>query len=170
MLFVDYLLLAILLVSTLLSLFRGFFKEALSLISWIVAIWAAAQFGPMVAEMLGGTVESYTLRLWGGRGLIVVGLLFLGGLISWLISTLLENTGLSGTDRAVGMVFGLARGAVLVGVFVLLLEFAGFAEASWWDDSKLIPYAAPVADLVREVAEDGMEYLDIDEQPASKLL
>jgi len=60
------------------------------------------------------------------------------------------------------MVFGLARGIILAGVAVLVLEFAGFSESSWWKDSKLIPYAAPVADFVADAAEEGIDYLDVD--------
>jgi len=162
MIFIDYLLLVIVVVSAIISIFRGFVKEALSLIGWVVAIWAASRFGVVAADMLGGTIDSYTLRLWCGRTLILIGVLFASGLISWAISQLLDSTGLSGTDRAVGMVFGLARGVVLAGIVVLLMELAGFEEDAWWNDSKLIPYAAPVADLVKEVAEDGIEYLDVD--------
>ena len=162
MIFIDYILLAILAISAVISIFRGFIKESMSLVSWIVAIWAASEFGPEVADMLGGSVESETLRLWGGRGILLVGTLFVGGLISWLVGELMESTGLTGTDRAVGMIFGLARGAILAGVVVLVLRFAGFEKDSWWNDSKLIPYAAPVAELVEDVAQDGIDYLDVD--------
>jgi membrane protein required for colicin V production len=159
---VDYLLIAIVCVSAIISIFRGFVKEALSLTSLIVAIWAAAQFGVQMGDLIGGSIESETLRGWLGRAVLLVGILFAGGIVSWLISALLDSTGLSGTNRAVGMIFGLARGIVLAGVFVLLLDFAGFSESSWWKESKLIPYAAPVAEFVSETAEDGIEYLDID--------
>ncbi len=159
---VDYLLIAIVCVSAIISIFRGFVKEALSLASLILAIWAAAQFGPQMGDLIGGSIESATLRAWLGRVVLLVGILFAGGMVSWLISELLDSSGLSGTNRAVGMIFGLARGIVLAGVFVLLLDFAGFSESSWWKESKLIPYAAPVAEFVSEAAEDGIEYLDVD--------
>jgi len=164
MIFIDYLLLAIVVASAVIGIFRGFVKEAMSLVSWVLAVWVSIQFGHVAAEWLGGTIDSYTLRLWGGRALLLVGTLFLGGAISWLISSIMDETGLSGTDRAVGILFGLARGVILAGIVVLLLEFAGFSESSWWQDSKLIPYAAPVADFVEEVAEEGIEYLDVDKE------
>jgi len=164
MIFVDYLLLAIVAASAIISIFRGFVKEAMSLAGWIIAVWAAVSLGHLAAGWLEGAVDSYTLRLWAGRAMLLVGILFISGAVSWLISSVLDETGLSGTDRAVGIVFGLARGVILAGIVVLMLEFAGFGEASWWDDSKLIPLAAPVADFVEEVAEDGIEYLDVDKE------
>jgi membrane protein required for colicin V production len=158
----DYTLLALVCVSTIISIFRGFVKEAMSLASLIVAIWAAAQFGPQMGDLIGSGIESETLRFWLGRAVLLVGILFAGGILSWLVSELLDSTGLSGTNRAVGMIFGLGRGIILAGVFVLLLDFAGFSQSSWWEESKLIPYAAPVAEFVSETAENGIEYLDVD--------
>ena len=161
---VDYLLIAIVCVSVIISIFRGFVKEALSLASLIIAIWAAAQFGAQMGDLIGGSIESETLRAWLGRAVLLVGILFAGGILSWLVSELLDSTGLSGTNRAVGMIFGLARGIILAGVFVLLLDFAGFAESSWWKESKLIPYVSPVAVVVSDLTEDGIEYLDVDQE------
>lgn len=160
---IDYLLLAIVLVSAVISIFRGFVKEALSLLSWIVAIWAASRFGPGFGELIAGSLDSLTLRAWAGRAALLVAVLFAGGVLSWAISLLMDSSGLSGTDRAVGMVFGLARGIILAAVIVLLLGFAGFTESSWWTESKLIPYVAPVAEFVKGAAKDGIEYLDVDQ-------
>jgi len=81
-------------------------------------------------------------------------------LLSWFFSIVLDNTGLSGTDRAIGTVFGFARGILLAGLAVMILDLMGFREAAWWDESKLIPYAAPVADIIRHAAEDGLEFLE----------
>jgi hypothetical protein len=49
-------------------------------------------------------------------------------------------------------------------VFVLLLDFAEFSESSWWTESKLIPYVSPVAVVVSDLTEDGIEYLDVDQE------
>ena len=162
MIVIDYVLLAIVAVSAVISLFRGFVKEAFSLVSWLVAIWAATRFGPEFGELIASGIDSLTLRAWLGRAALLVAVLFAGGLVSWVVSKLLHSTGLSGTDRAVGMVFGLARGIVLAAVFVLLLDFAEFSESSWWTGSKLIPYVSPVAVVVSDLTEDGIEYLDVD--------
>ncbi len=80
--------------------------------------------------------------------------------MNWLIGTLVHKSGLSGTDRMIGMVFGLARGGVLAGLAVVILAAMGFDQEAWWDESKLIPYAAPVAELLSDLAERGMEYME----------
>jgi uncharacterized membrane protein required for colicin V production len=66
------------------------------------------------------------------------------------------------------MVFGFARGVLLAGLFIMVLDLMGFRDSSWWDESKLIPYGAPVADIVRHAAEDGLEFIeDLDSDSGS---
>ena len=163
MVFIDYILILILLISTAISLFRGFLKEAISLAAWVIAVWVAWRFGGSVAAGLEGSIDSMTARIWAARGMLMIVVLVGGGLFNWLVSFLLQKSGLSGTDRAIGMLFGFARGVVLAGVLVAVLQVAGYDSAAWWGESKLIPYAAPVADMLRGAAEEGIEYLDSDE-------
>ena len=160
MIVVDYVLLSIFGVSAIIGVFRGFVKEAISLIGWIAAIWGAWQYGANVSAWLPDFVDDATVKIWVSRLLVLIGVLLMSGLISRLVSFLIDKTGLSGTDRMVGMVFGLARGMVLAGLAVNLLEVAGFDEAPWWPESKLIPYAAPVAQRLSDIAAEGLDMLD----------
>lgn len=159
---VDYILLAVLIISTAVSVLRGFVKEAISLVSWAVAIWCAWRFGGAVAGALEDSIDSMTSRLWVARSLLLVGVLVAGGLVEWLVLFLLQKSGLTGTDRAIGTVFGFARGVVLAGLLVAVLQSGGFEAEPWWQDSKLIRFAEPVADMLRDAAEEGFEYLDVD--------
>jgi membrane protein required for colicin V production len=159
---VDYILLAVIVISTAVSVLRGFVKEAISLVSWAVAIWCAWRFGGAVAGALEGSIDSMTSRLWVARSLLLVGVLVAGGLVEWLVLFLLQKSGLTGTDRAIGTVFGFARGVVLAGLLVAVLQSGGFEAEPWWQDSKLIRFAEPVADMLRDAAEEGFEYLDVD--------
>ena len=95
MIVIDYVLLAIVAVSAVISLFRGFVKEAFSLVSWLVAIWAATRFGPEFGELIASGIDSLTLRAWLGRAALLVAVLFAGGLVSWVVSKLLHSTPLS---------------------------------------------------------------------------
>jgi membrane protein required for colicin V production len=156
----DYLLITVMLISTVISLFRGFFKEALSLATWVIALWVAWRFGPQLAGGLESWVSEPVLRLWLARGLVCILVLLAGGLLGKFINILMLSTGLTGTDRAIGMVFGFGRGVILVGLLVVVLEMMGFSNSPWWQESKLLPYAAPVADIIRHSAEDGLEYID----------
>jgi membrane protein required for colicin V production len=158
---VDYALIVIVGLSAVVSLFRGFFKEAVSLGTWVVSLWLAWKVGPQVAGFLEPWISTSVLRLWAARALVVIAVLIAGGILSWFFSVILDNTGLSSTDRAIGTVFGFARGVILAGLAVMALDLMGFREAAWWDESKLIPYAAPVADIIRHAAEDGLQFLEV---------
>lgn len=156
----DYVLIAIMGFSTLISLFRGFFKEAMSLGAWVVAIWAAWKFGPQLAVYLEGMITPTAVRLWAARALTVIAVLIAGGILGTFFHFVLETTGLTGTDRAIGMVFGFGRGVVLIGLLLAVMESADFDETEWWPQSVLIPYFAPVTDMIRHAAEDGLEFID----------
>ena len=156
---IDYLLIAIIVLSAIMGAFRGFVKEALSLAGWVVAIWGAWQFGDEAAELLPDVIEDPVLKIWAARLLMLIVALFVVGVVSKLLSILMEQTGLSGTNRLLGAVFGVARGAILGAVTVSLLQVTGFDEDPWWNESKLIPYAAPIADRLTEYADKGIDML-----------
>ena len=158
---IDYLLIGIVALSAIMGIFRGFVKEALSLVGWVVAVWGAWQFGEDVSQRLPDFIDDPVLKLWAARLLILIGALFAAGVISKLLSILMSQTGLSGTDRLLGAVFGVARGAMLGAVVVSLLQVSGFDADPWWGESKLIPYAAPIADRLGEYAEQGIDMLQV---------
>ena len=160
LIWIDYLLLGIMVLSGVVGLFRGFVKEALSLGVWVAAIWCAWKFAGMAADQMTGWVADPVLRLWTARAVVLVAVLITGGLLTALLSFLLDRTGLTGTDRLLGGIFGLGRGAVLVAIVVIALQFTDFDQSPWWAESKLIPYAEPVVDMLRDVAENGMDMLD----------
>jgi membrane protein required for colicin V production len=156
----DYALLAIIAISTIISLFRGFFREALSLATWALGVWCAWRLGPQMAHLLEAWITPPLVRLWVARALVLIAVLIAGGLVGALLQLILHSTGLSGTDRAVGMVFGCARGALLVGILLVVMQAADFDQTEWWPRSVLIPYFDPVTDIIRHAAEDGLELLD----------
>jgi len=159
MVWVDIALAGLVLVSALVGIFRGFVKEALSLAVWVLAIWVAWNFAPGMADMLAPWVEDPIMRVWAARVMSVVGVVLIGALATSLIGLLVGHSGLTGTDRLLGMLFGVGRGVLLAAIVVVALQFAGFDQSPWWRDSKLIPYAAPIADKLRDAAAEGVEKL-----------
>jgi len=159
MVIVDYLLLAVFLLSALMGLFRGLVKEALSLVGWVLAAWCAWRFGGAVADMIPSVVDDSMIEIWVARVIVLVAVLILTGLLSRLIAYVVHQSGLSGTDRLIGMVFGMARGVVLVSLVVMLLDAAGFGADPWWRESKLIPYAAPLAERLGDLAGEGVDLI-----------
>ncbi len=149
MLWVDWLILGIVLVSTIIGLFRGFFREVISVLSWAAAFMVAVYFTESASHLLEGSIETPSLRkAVTGAGLFVL-VLLAGGLVNFLVGKLVSGSGLAGTDRAIGGVFGVVRGAVLVILLILLAALTPMTQDPWWRESRLIPQLQPYAVWVR---------------------
>lgn len=159
MLTIDYILLAILVVSVAVGIFRGFFKEALSLVTWVVALWASFRFAHFLEPML-ASVSSEALKMWAARIIAFILILIAGGLINALVGMLVSKTGLTGTDRVLGMVFGAARGVLIIGIVVMIFRMLELDRDEWWAQSAVIPYGEPVAERLQHYFHAGLEHLD----------
>lgn len=135
----DYVIVGVLVLSVLIGLWRGLTTEVLALAIWIAAFWVAWLLGPRVAALFDGHVGLPSARIILGYGLCFLAVLIAGALVRYVVAKLVESTGLSGTDRMLGMLFGLARGAFLVTLAVLLLGFTPFTRDPWWQHSQLLP-------------------------------
>jgi len=160
----DIAIAVLVLISMIVGAWRGFFKEAVSVLSLVVAIWLAFQLAPLgagvVETVAGDWVGSAALQAWLGRALVFVAVLLIGGLVGWLISMLVEATGLSGTDRFLGLGFGFGRGALLAGVLALSGGYLGFSQDQWWQESRLMPYAERIGNGIRVLAPRALEVID----------
>src|SRR5260370_1311527 len=109
----DVLILLVLLGSTIIGLLRGFVREAVSLVFWVVAIWAAWKFGPVVEPHLGGLLADPKVAPWVGR-LVILLLVLLGGwVVGMLMSYFTRSLGLGVMDRVSGLLVGIVRGGGL---------------------------------------------------------
>ncbi len=140
MIVVDYILLGVIALSVVVGVFRGFFREALSLATWIVAVWVAWQYSGVAEPLLEELLSEPTVRLWVVRFGLFALILILGALINHLVAMAVQRTGLTGTDRVLGMVFGLGRGVVIVGVLLVFADLLQLPREPWWKESLLIPY------------------------------
>ncbi len=147
LIWVDYAILGVLLLSMLVSVLRGFVRECLSLIVWVAAAAVALVFSDAAAAFLTPYVSVPSVRLMlAFAGLFLITLM-LGGLVNYLVGTLIEKTGLSGTDRVIGIVFGLLRGIAVVTVLVLLGGLTPLPADPWWSESVLMPRFVDLAKL-----------------------
>ena len=137
----DVAILVLIALSAVISLLRGFVREALSLAAWVLAFWVALTFAARLAATpwLSAQIESPTARIGAAFVALFLLTLVVGAIINFLVAQLVSKTGLSGTDRLIGAVFGVARGVVLVGVLVLLAGFTQLPEERWWNESSLLP-------------------------------
>jgi membrane protein required for colicin V production len=145
MLPVDYLIIGVVLISTLVGVYRGFFPEVLALLSWILGAWVAWEYAPMLVPRLADKIPSPVLALWIARFALFVGVLIAGGLLTELVSLAIERARLTGTNRMLGLLFGFVRGLVAVGVLTIFAQILELPHESWWRESKLIPYGEHIA-------------------------
>jgi len=143
---VDWAIVAVIVISSLISLKRGFVKEALSLLTWIIAGVVAWMFGGALSHHLAEFISTPSAQVIAACAILLVATLLVGALVNFLIGELVRVTGLSGTDRFLGMVFGAARGGLLIVVLVGLLSLAPVQEDLWWRESALVPHFLLVAD------------------------
>lgn len=135
---IDFTILGVLGLSVLIGLWRGLVSEMLALVIWVAAFWLAWLFGPVVSAHL-VMIAMPAVRAAAGYALCFVLVLMLGALLRFLAHRLLVSTGLSGTDRLLGMLFGFARGALIVCVLVFLCQFTSFTQEPLWRQSVLLP-------------------------------
>lgn len=141
----DIFILTIVGISALISLFRGFVREVLSLVVWVAAIWLARTFMGRGAELLASQVSVPSVRLGAAFLAILLAALLVGGLVNHLIGLAIAKTGLSGTDRMLGVVFGVLRGAAIITILVLLAGLTPVPKDPWWQRSILMGHFVSAA-------------------------
>ena len=158
---VDWVIVGIVFVSSLISLKRGFVKEALSLATWIAALIIGRLFAGQLSTLLVDYVETPSVRLGIAFAVLFAATLIVGAMINHLAGEFIRMTGLSGTDRVFGMVFGILRGGVIVLVVVMMLRPTPLSNDPWWQDSVLIPHFVGIVawlwPLVVEHSKDIMQ-------------
>ena len=146
----DWAIIALLVISTLMSLRRGFFKEALSLGTWIAAFVVARQCHSPMDQLLETQIVDSLMRSIAAFAALFVGTLLVGAALGFFLSALIDATGLSSTDRVLGMVFGFARGALIVTVVIGLLNLTPLVNDSWYTTASLVPHFETVAQWALE--------------------
>lgn len=147
---VDYSILAIIAISVLISLWRGFTKEALSLAGWVIAAWVALTFADKLQVLLEPHIKVPSLRLMVAFAILFIATLFIAAFINYLAVQVIKKTGLSGTDRMIGIFFGVARGCVVVAVLVLVGGMTPVPQDPWWHESQLMHYFQDMAIWLRQ--------------------
>ena len=156
---IDLLIIAVCLGSAGFGFWRGFAKEALSIATWLAAIWLAWRFCWVVEPMLGEWVVAPELQIWAARAFIFIVIMIAGGIVAWLVREIIRASGLSGTDRVLGSLFGFGRGALIVGLAVIVLEYAGLDADPWWQGARLKTAGDRVAEGIRYYAALGSSYI-----------
>ena len=146
----DWTIIAVVVISTLISLRRGFLKEALSLGTWIAAFVVARQFHSPMDQLLETQIVDSLMRSIAAFAVLFIGTLLVGSALGFLLGALINASGLSSTDLLLGMVFGFARGALIVTVVIGLLNLTPLVNDSWYTNASLVPHFETVAQWALE--------------------
>ena len=134
----DIVILIMILLSSVIGLVRGLFKELISLVVWFAAVMLALYFSEAMGDALSGQIADASVRTVVGFFIIFLATLIVGGIVQVLVKQLISSTGLTGTDRFLGFLFGSARG-VLICIVALIALKSFEIEADWWENSEIIP-------------------------------
>lgn len=136
---VDFTILGVIGLSALISLVRGFVKEALSLVIWFGAFFIASQYYAKLAVYF-TNIQDDMVRNGVAVGALFIATLVVGAVVNYVIAQLVQKTGLSGTDRVLGVVFGSLRGVLVVAAVLFFMDaFTSLPSSDWWRQSQLIP-------------------------------
>ena len=147
----DYTILVVIGLSALVGLLRGFVRETVSLLVWIAAFWLAMTYGATVASYLADYIHQPSLQVVTAFVLLFVAVLLVGVVINYLLAGLLKKAGLRISDRVLGVIFGLARGGLVVGLVMMLVEFTPLVDSSSWRQSAIVELVQPMLAHVHKV-------------------
>lgn len=138
MIWVDYCILTLILVSTVVGLFRGFAREVLGLGTWALAFWLAFAFAGPLSDYLAPHISAVSLRTATAYAVLFLAGLLAGGILTSLIVHGLRDSAFSPADRTLGAGFGLLRGVFLVALFILVAGMTPARQDPWWGRSILL--------------------------------
>lgn len=143
---IDFVIIAIIGLSVITGLLRGFVKELIALCVWILAIWLAFTYSTEVSSWLQPYIKDKTARTAVAFIGVLLTTIVAGGLCNAVLSFILHRSGLSGTDRLLGMGFGFVRGVFIVALLMLVVKIAAIPHQVYTDQSRLYAKFDPLVD------------------------
>lgn len=155
---VDLVILAVIVFSAIISFMRGFFREAMSLSTWVAAVAITLFFTSRFSVLLPiDTVQSPQARATISALSLFCGTLFMGGLINWVFERIMSRSIVGKIDRAVGVGFGILRGIIIVSLLVLAANLVPeLKQEIWWRDSGALPAFQKIAKSMHAKLPDGL--------------
>lgn len=157
----DWTIIGVILLSMIVSFFRGFLREAVSLITWIAAVLVGLKFATPLSEEFVAHIESATLRYLLAFLCIFFVILIIGFLVNVIIKYLVDKTGIGIIDRLVGVVFGAARGILAVGVILMFLQVSPAGDSAWWKNSNMVVRFRPLVSWLNSFLPEKVKHVSL---------
>lgn len=165
---IDCVIVGVIALSVITGLFRGFIKELIAMCVWILAIWLAFTYSGLLDPWLQSYIHDKTLRTGVAFVAILLATILAGGLCNALLSFILQRTGLSGTDRLLGMGFGFVRGVFIVALLMVVVKITVTPDQTYIKESRLYAKFDPLVDWLYGFMPDLIKHakvLDKSEEP-----
>jgi membrane protein required for colicin V production len=161
----DIIIIAVIVLSVIIGIFRGLIQESISLVTWVGAIIVGVVFTQEFSPYMTFTDVPF-IRSLSAFMILFVLTVFLGAIVNFFIGKLVRKTPFSVPDRVLGSVFGFARGAILVTIAVLLTGLTQFTQTKTWQESKLIQEFEKVAIWMKDrLPEKYAQPFNFDDEP-----
>jgi membrane protein required for colicin V production len=150
----DFAVIAILLLSVLIGLWRGFLYEILSLLGWPLAFVSSNMYADRMGAVL--PIDQDMLRLIVAYALVFTAAMLVWGAIVWGLSKLLKAIGMGMMDRLLGGLFGVLRAVLLVVAVVWLAGMTEIPERPFWKGARMSKTAEDLALLTKQWLPDDI--------------
>jgi membrane protein required for colicin V production len=136
---IDWIILVIILLSTLISIWRGAVREIISLTTWVLAALVGFKYNKLLVHFYSAFTANESLQIGASFLTLVVLVVILGTLLGVALSKVTQKIGLAGLDRILGLGFGAARGVLMVSLAVLFAQYTELPAQEQWKNSRFIP-------------------------------
>jgi len=144
----DYTVLIIIGISIVVSMMRGAVREVLAIVGWIAAIYVARTYASQLVPLLPQDIPTEPLKVLAAFVILMLGVLLVANLLSIALSSIIKKIGLNWLNRFVGVLFGLARGLLIVCVLVFLAGLTSFPKDARWTNAM---FSSPLEVLVKNM-------------------
>ena len=171
----DGLIIVVMVASLLVGLLRGFVRESLALLVWVLALWLSYHAANTWQSLLQTHIHTETVRYWIVFAVVFVVVMVVGFIVRAWLAKLLEKLGLGVIDHVLGGLFGFIRGALIMALLLLFAQMTFMSDAKVIKESKYAGYFQPMVHwmshrlgvVVRHVAEET-QATDMQEKPRIK--
>jgi len=161
----DYVILAVFAVSVLIGLLRGFTREVLGVVGWVLAFWVAFTFTHQTAEWLTPHIATPSVRRAAAFGGLFLVVLLLASVVNYFVGRLVRDGALAAADRTLGAGFGLLRGLIVIAALIWAAGSTVARQDPWWQQSLLIPRLEWMADTLKAIV--PQRWIQVLEPPSS---
>ncbi|KTD20437.1 colicin V [Legionella lansingensis] len=166
---IDLLIVAVIALSVVTGLIRGFVKELIALAVWILAIWLAFTYSQNLDPWLQKYIQDKTTRTVTAFIIILIAILIAGGIVNAILSFILKRSGLSGTDRILGMAFGFVRGVFIIALIMVAIQMTSVPYKKYAANSKLYAQFEPVVNWLYSLMPEFIKQMKVFDKQGIQL-